>query len=124
MIGENEAKRRFLDIFNFNGVISTGGNFVSLLSANRPTMFLMVSSPQQGDLWLSGPPSGQGTGGGVRTHDRRVPADLRMDSLANVPPMPLLGHWVGEGEVKLLHECPHPNYIPSKCISNVSSSLL
>ncbi|GFO09795.1 hypothetical protein PoB_003630000 [Plakobranchus ocellatus] len=35
--------------------------------------------PQQGDPRLSGPPSGQGTGGGVRTHDKRVPEDLRAD---------------------------------------------
>ncbi|GFO10218.1 G patch domain-containing protein 2-like [Plakobranchus ocellatus] len=41
-------------------------------------------SPQQGDLRLSGPPSGQGAGSGARTHDRRVPADLRADSQATV----------------------------------------
>ncbi|GFO22441.1 hypothetical protein PoB_004894600 [Plakobranchus ocellatus] len=39
-----------------------------------------LSSPQQGDLRLSSPPSGQGAGGGARTRDRRVPADLRADS--------------------------------------------
>ncbi|GFN74732.1 hypothetical protein PoB_000123800 [Plakobranchus ocellatus] len=46
--------------------------------------------PQQGDLRLSGPPSGQGIGGGARTRDRRVPADLRAESLATVPPAPQL----------------------------------
>ncbi|GFO35002.1 Pol polyprotein [Plakobranchus ocellatus] len=46
------------------------------------------ASPQQGDLRLSGPPSGQGAGGGARTRDRMVPADLRADSLATVPPTP------------------------------------
>ncbi|GFN83382.1 hypothetical protein PoB_000988800 [Plakobranchus ocellatus] len=51
--------------------------------------FLYIASPQQGDLRLSGPPSGQGAGGGARTRDRRVPADLRADSLATVPPTPL-----------------------------------
>ncbi|GFO00862.1 hypothetical protein PoB_002736700 [Plakobranchus ocellatus] len=50
--------------------------------------FLYIASPQQGDLRLSGPPSGQGAGGGARTSDRRVPADLRADSLATVPPTP------------------------------------
>ncbi|GFO44481.1 hypothetical protein PoB_007098600 [Plakobranchus ocellatus] len=30
--------------------------------------------------------SGQGAGGGARTRDRRVPADLRADSLTTVPP--------------------------------------
>ncbi|GFO50650.1 hypothetical protein PoB_007715500 [Plakobranchus ocellatus] len=44
--------------------------------------------PQQGDLRLSGPPSGQGAGGGARTRDRRVPADLRADSLATETPTP------------------------------------
>ncbi|GFO34197.1 U3 small nucleolar RNA-associated protein 15-like protein, partial [Plakobranchus ocellatus] len=42
----------------------------------------MVSTtvgPQQGDLRLSGPPSGQGAGSGTRTRDRRVPADLRAE---------------------------------------------
>ncbi|GFN93117.1 neuropeptides capa receptor [Plakobranchus ocellatus] len=39
--------------------------------------FLNIANPQQGDLRLSGPPSGQGTGGGARTRDRRVPANLR-----------------------------------------------
>ncbi|GFO02148.1 hypothetical protein PoB_002865300 [Plakobranchus ocellatus] len=44
--------------------------------------------PQQGDLRLSGPPSGQGAGIGARTRDRRVPADLRADSQATVLPTP------------------------------------
>ncbi|GFO03620.1 hypothetical protein PoB_003012500 [Plakobranchus ocellatus] len=44
--------------------------------------FLYKASPQQGDLRLSGLPPGQGAGGGARTRDRRVPADLRADSLA------------------------------------------
>ncbi|GFO14567.1 hypothetical protein PoB_004107200 [Plakobranchus ocellatus] len=35
---------------------------------------------------FSGPPSGQGAGGGARTCGRRVPAYLRADSLATVPP--------------------------------------
>ncbi|GFO46999.1 hypothetical protein PoB_007350400 [Plakobranchus ocellatus] len=47
-----------------------------------------AASPQQGDLRLSGSPSGHGAGGGARTRDRRVPSDLRADSLATVPPTP------------------------------------
>ncbi|GFN75985.1 retinol dehydrogenase 16 [Plakobranchus ocellatus] len=43
-----------------------------------------IASPR-GDLRLSGPPSGQGAGGGPRTCDRRVLADLRANSLATVP---------------------------------------
>ncbi|GFO12441.1 hypothetical protein PoB_003894600 [Plakobranchus ocellatus] len=42
------------------------------------------SRPQQGNLGFSGPLSGRGAGSGAQTHDRRVPADLRADSLANV----------------------------------------
>ncbi|GFN99973.1 puromycin-sensitive aminopeptidase [Plakobranchus ocellatus] len=37
------------------------------------------TTPQQGDLRLSGPPSGQGTGGWAHTSDRRVSADLSLD---------------------------------------------
>ncbi|GFO14123.1 hypothetical protein PoB_004062800 [Plakobranchus ocellatus] len=34
------------------------------------------------------PPSSQVAGGGARTRDRRIPADIRADSLATVPPTP------------------------------------
>ncbi|GFN87679.1 hypothetical protein PoB_001418500 [Plakobranchus ocellatus] len=44
--------------------------------------FLYIASPQQGDLRLSGPPSGQSAGSGAQTSDRRVSADLKADSLA------------------------------------------
>ncbi|GFO07130.1 hypothetical protein PoB_003363500 [Plakobranchus ocellatus] len=47
-----------------------------------------TKSPQQGDLRLSSPPSGQGAGGGTRIRDRRVPADLRVDSLTTLPSTP------------------------------------
>ncbi|GFO22383.1 hypothetical protein PoB_004888800 [Plakobranchus ocellatus] len=47
-----------------------------------------IVSPQQGDLRLSGPPSGQGAGGGAQTRDKGVSADLRAASVATVPPMP------------------------------------
>ncbi|GFO37113.1 hypothetical protein PoB_006361800 [Plakobranchus ocellatus] len=50
--------------------------------------FLYIASPQQGDLRLLGPPSGQGANSGARTRDRRVPAGLRADLLATVPPTP------------------------------------
>ncbi|GFO07656.1 hypothetical protein PoB_003416100 [Plakobranchus ocellatus] len=40
------------------------------------------------DLRLLGPPSGQGSGSGARTRDRRIPADLRADSPTTVPPTP------------------------------------
>ncbi|GFO25714.1 sodium-coupled monocarboxylate transporter 2, partial [Plakobranchus ocellatus] len=41
-----------------------------------------IDTPQQVDLRLLGPPSGQGAGGRARTRDRRIPADTRADSLA------------------------------------------
>ncbi|GFO37765.1 hypothetical protein PoB_006427000 [Plakobranchus ocellatus] len=44
---------------------------------------------QQGGLRLSGSPLGQCASGGARTSDRKVPVDLRADSLATVPPTPL-----------------------------------
>ncbi|GFO22396.1 hypothetical protein PoB_004890100 [Plakobranchus ocellatus] len=50
--------------------------------------FLYIASPQKGDLRLSGPPSGQGAGGGTRIRDRMVRADLRASSLDTVPPTP------------------------------------
>ncbi|GFO29619.1 hypothetical protein PoB_005612400 [Plakobranchus ocellatus] len=34
--------------------------------------FMHIASPQQGDLGLSRPPSGQSAGGGARTRDKRV----------------------------------------------------
>ncbi|GFN78318.1 hypothetical protein PoB_000482400 [Plakobranchus ocellatus] len=58
---------------------------ISVNMARLADKLLGLASPQQGDHWLSGPPSGQGTGGGARTRNRRVPADLRTDSLATVP---------------------------------------
>ncbi|GFO21516.1 hypothetical protein PoB_004802100 [Plakobranchus ocellatus] len=42
-------------------------------------------------LGFQAPSSGQGAGGEARTRDRRVPADLRADSLATEPPTPLFG---------------------------------
>ncbi|GFO09869.1 hypothetical protein PoB_003637400 [Plakobranchus ocellatus] len=45
-----------------------------------------TTSAKQDDLMLSGPPSGQGTGGGAQTHDRGVSTDLKADSLATLPP--------------------------------------
>ncbi|GFO11836.1 hypothetical protein PoB_003834100 [Plakobranchus ocellatus] len=44
------------------------------------------ASLQEGDLRFLGPPSGHGSGGGARTCDRRVPVDLRVDSLSIIPP--------------------------------------
>ncbi|GFO28502.1 hypothetical protein PoB_005500700 [Plakobranchus ocellatus] len=43
---------------------------------------------QNDDLRLLGPLSGQGVGGRARTPDRRVPANLRAESLSIVPPTP------------------------------------
>ncbi|GFO49586.1 hypothetical protein PoB_007609100 [Plakobranchus ocellatus] len=62
----------------------------SSATGHAPVISSIISTPgpQQGDLRLSGPPSGQDAGGGAQTRDRMVPADLRADSLATVPPTP------------------------------------
>ncbi|GFO15721.1 hypothetical protein PoB_004222600 [Plakobranchus ocellatus] len=52
------------------------------------TWFLYKASPHQGDLRLSGTPSGQGAGGRAQTGDKRVAADFRADSLSTMPPTP------------------------------------
>ncbi|GFO26263.1 hypothetical protein PoB_005276800 [Plakobranchus ocellatus] len=59
-----------------------------MLLSGRKNSPQKIIGPQQGDLRLSGPPSGQGAGGGARTRDRKVPEDLRADSLATKPPTP------------------------------------
>ncbi|GFN75958.1 hypothetical protein PoB_000246400 [Plakobranchus ocellatus] len=61
--------------------------------------FVYIASPQQGDLRLSGPPSGQGAGGGARTRDRRVNADLRADSQATVPSTPPQTHTAAQQQI-------------------------
>ncbi|GFO04044.1 presenilin [Plakobranchus ocellatus] len=45
-----------------------------------------IYSPQQGDHRTSGSLSGQGASGGAQACYRRVPADLRADSVSTVPP--------------------------------------
>ncbi|GFN85038.1 hypothetical protein PoB_001154400 [Plakobranchus ocellatus] len=54
--------------------------------------FLYLASQQQGDVRLLGPPPGLGASSGARTRDRRVPADLRADSLTTVPPTPPISY--------------------------------
>ncbi|GFN77343.1 hypothetical protein PoB_000384900 [Plakobranchus ocellatus] len=54
-------------------------------------VYVYIANPQQGDLRLSGPTSGQSVGGGTRTQVRRVLPDLRTDSLVSVPPTPPAG---------------------------------
>ncbi|GFO06037.1 hypothetical protein PoB_003254200 [Plakobranchus ocellatus] len=51
-------------------------------------LFEFKCSPQKGNLRLLGPPSGQGAGSGARIRGRRVPVDLRADSLTTVSPTP------------------------------------
>ncbi|GFO29919.1 hypothetical protein PoB_005642400 [Plakobranchus ocellatus] len=59
-----------------------GQNVTGVINTDR---WRLLPDQEQRDLRLSGPPSGQGVGGGARTHDRRVLANLRADSLSNVP---------------------------------------
>ncbi|GFN88252.1 hypothetical protein PoB_001475800 [Plakobranchus ocellatus] len=65
--------------------------------------FLYTASPQQGDLRLSGPPSGQGAGSGAQTRDRRVSADLRADSQATVLSTPPNGQVTRCSEERLFY---------------------
>ncbi|GFO13878.1 hypothetical protein PoB_004038300 [Plakobranchus ocellatus] len=55
------------------------------LATGSPMPRPSTTSPQQGDRRLSGPPSGQGAGGGARIRNRGVTVDLRTDSLATEP---------------------------------------
>ncbi|GFN98697.1 hypothetical protein PoB_002520300 [Plakobranchus ocellatus] len=68
-------------------IVQTGQQLI-LIQIASTSSGRIGASPQQRDLRLTGPPSGQGAGGGARTRDRRFPADLRADSLATVPPTP------------------------------------
>ncbi|GFO38636.1 hypothetical protein PoB_006514100 [Plakobranchus ocellatus] len=49
-------------------------------------LLLYKAIPQQGDLMLSGPPSGQGASGGAQICNRSVIVDLRADPLTTEPP--------------------------------------
>ncbi|GFO48967.1 hypothetical protein PoB_007547200 [Plakobranchus ocellatus] len=71
------------------GPCRSHGRFATTVPLTPAVRIIIKLSPQQGDLRLSGPPSGQGDGGGARARDRKVPADFRADSLATVPPTPL-----------------------------------
>ncbi|GFO38040.1 hypothetical protein PoB_006454500 [Plakobranchus ocellatus] len=66
------------------------GEYVALRRRNGCVYSIQSinTSPQQGDLRLLGPQSGQGAGSEARTRDRRIPADLREHSLTTVPPTP------------------------------------
>ncbi|GFO08683.1 hypothetical protein PoB_003518800 [Plakobranchus ocellatus] len=64
--------------------------------------FFNIASPQQDDLRLSDPLSGQDASERARIRNRMVPADLRADSLATVLLMPHSknpGVGVGQGVV-------------------------
>ncbi|GFO22092.1 hypothetical protein PoB_004859700 [Plakobranchus ocellatus] len=71
--------------------------------------FLCIDSPQQGDLRLSGPPVGRSAGGGARTRDRSVAADLSADSLATNAPPPLSSH-----THTLKNKCESPTGLKSR----------
>ncbi|GFO00275.1 hypothetical protein PoB_002678000 [Plakobranchus ocellatus] len=75
---ETVADKQLTFLQTLNRMILSNVN-LSLLKSPRGGWFLYKASPQQGDLKLSCPPSGQGAGGGARTCDKMVPADLRAD---------------------------------------------
>ncbi|GFO49306.1 hypothetical protein PoB_007581100 [Plakobranchus ocellatus] len=88
--GETTAQTRTKTHLNCHlSLFSYGCAYAEAVEPNAGTtqsIAFAAASPQQGDLKLSGPPSDQGAGGGARTRDRRVPADLRADSQATVLP--------------------------------------
>ncbi|GFO16761.1 hypothetical protein PoB_004326600 [Plakobranchus ocellatus] len=58
----------------------------------RSYFFLCTASPQEDDVKLSGPPSGQGGDGVIRTPDRRVPVEcphgcFSITWATNAPPL-------------------------------------
>ncbi|GFO45516.1 hypothetical protein PoB_007202100 [Plakobranchus ocellatus] len=93
--GEGREGMTFTLNFRAQGFIKTKASKPqpSQLSANKlykinERKTTTAKSPQQGDLRLSDPPSGQIADDRARTRDRRVPADLRADSLSTMPPTP------------------------------------
>ncbi|GFO48153.1 hypothetical protein PoB_007465800 [Plakobranchus ocellatus] len=68
-----------------NGTVTVAPDVSSL--QGEQTDWSWNTCPNQRDVRLSGPPSGQGASGGDRTRDTRVAVDLRADSLATEPPM-------------------------------------
>ncbi|GFO39168.1 hypothetical protein PoB_006567300 [Plakobranchus ocellatus] len=82
-----QTKFRLSDNYKLCGLVH-GFPLTAPVVMDIPRVAPTRINPQQGDLRLPGSPSGRGAGGGARTRDRRVPADLRTDSLANEPPTP------------------------------------
>ncbi|GFO32449.1 hypothetical protein PoB_005895400 [Plakobranchus ocellatus] len=76
------------------------------MKSDRRVWFLHIASPQQGDLMLLGPPPGRGADGGARTRDRRLPADLRMDSQATATYAPKEEHELKGDREKRTFEMP------------------
>ncbi|GFN84214.1 hypothetical protein PoB_001072000 [Plakobranchus ocellatus] len=52
--------------------------------------FWCSTYPQQAGLRFSGPPSSQGSGGGARARDRKLPSYFRASLPSTVLPTPLL----------------------------------
>ncbi|GFO45975.1 hypothetical protein PoB_007248000 [Plakobranchus ocellatus] len=66
-------------------------SFILILKSLQGRVLNTAKKPslQKGDRRLSSLTSGQGAGVGTRTSDKRVPADLKADSLATVPLTPI-----------------------------------
>ncbi|GFO47609.1 hypothetical protein PoB_007411400 [Plakobranchus ocellatus] len=84
-LDESKGKPRFLQptlLYSTAGGISGGKMRSEAKRTNNANPHNKVISG------LSGPPSAQGAGVGARTRDIKIPADIRADSLATVPPTP------------------------------------
>ncbi|GFO15050.1 hypothetical protein PoB_004155500 [Plakobranchus ocellatus] len=87
MASENIKDHKFLDLLDLSDseveewIPDTDEEWAVTDEEDDPEPNHQERSPQQCDLKLSSPPSGQGTRHRARSHDRMVPADLRADSL-------------------------------------------
>ncbi|GFN80678.1 hypothetical protein PoB_000718400 [Plakobranchus ocellatus] len=79
----------YMDITEDGYLMCSTWNRIARVQVDTGTVVFDKSAClQNGDLRLTGPPSGQGASGGARTRNKMVPADLWADSLSTVPPTP------------------------------------
>ncbi|GFO40708.1 hypothetical protein PoB_006721300, partial [Plakobranchus ocellatus] len=84
---KTELKRKSSGLLSFSQHLCRNKRGID----RRPWFYSLSTTS---DLRLSGPSSCQCACDGARAHDRRVPADLRTDSLSTVPPTSLYNETV------------------------------
>ncbi|GFN76908.1 hypothetical protein PoB_000341400 [Plakobranchus ocellatus] len=88
-----QYKQRIEEGIEVRKTKATGGRTYKLVDVNL--VITRRSDPQH----YPRPPSGQGASGGARARDKRVPADLKADSLATEPPT----HHLVDEDLKSTH---------------------